>query len=421
MLAFSTVSNSVDDVAERLAAYLEENAERLVERWIDWVEERVASRAVRALSRDSIRNHITPVLRAIATYVRTPGSATHREMLGHLEMHANLRRELGYDLGELLAEFDGLAHLVSGELRRVLEGEDHGPAVVVEAYDRVVTGLRAIGFVTVGMYRDSELDFQRRIAQRLDEFSRTIAHEMRSPLQTVSLAVEMLGDDRVGADAAKREKHLATIAKAVGRANDLLDDIRQLALVESGQAQRIGRVRLLLEQITGELQAAARERKVDLEIDARVPDVCVDVLTFQLALVNVIGNAIKYSDAEKDERWIRVAVSVTPGDDEIEHLRVTVTDNGLGIAKAYVGRVFQRHIRAHPEVAEGTGLGLAITRQLVQESGGHITLESREGAGTTVTFRLPSFPGDVSSMTSGEHSALIVDRAARDELRSEGD
>ena len=79
----------------------------------------------------------------------------------------------------------------------------------------------------------------------------------------------------------------------------------------------------------------------------------------------------------------------------MDRLVVTVVDNGLGIAPEYADRVFQRHVRAHPDAAEGTGLGLSIAQQLLHERGGNISLASQPGQGTTVTFSLPCHPGSL--------------------------
>lgn len=389
-----------------MADYLEREADSIVERWVDWLQNRVSTRAISGLPRDAIRNHIPPVLRSIADYIRAPVEAARSAMLGHLELHANLRRGQGYDLDELLTEFDGLAQMVTGELREHLADypEPTTAAEVVEAFDRVATGLRAIGFVTVELFRSNEVDQRRRLAARLEEFARTIAHELRSPLHTASLGVSLLRESGPDDGEVKHERYVAMIEKSLRRTTDLLDNIRQLAIAESGRTResQFARVQRLVQETLEQLGPAARERDVDIRIEGDVPDVAVDRITFQLAVVNLAGNAIKYSDPGEEARWVALAFELREVDHDMDRLVVEVRDNGLGIAPDYVHRVFQRHVRVHPEAAEGTGLGLSITRHLVLERGGEIDLQSELGVGTTVTFELPCHPGSVTEKTRVE-------------------
>ncbi len=137
-----------------------------------------------------------------------------------------------------------------------------------------------------------------------------------------------------------------------------------------------------MEETVSEVRGLAEEKGVRLEAQDTVPDVQVDATRVELALINLIGNAVKYSDPAKDNRWVRVNVQ---RDDE-GYWRISVSDNGVGIAPEMQSRVFDQFVRAHPEVAEGTGLGLAIAREAVEQMGGQIWLESEEGKGTTFYF-----------------------------------
>jgi len=411
----------MDALSEKFAHHLAESAEDLVERWIDWLQERVASRSVRVLPRDALRNHIPPVLRGIAKYVRAPLAAARSEMLGHLELHARLRREQGYDLGELLAEFDGLAHIVDGwtaELLRTLDDVVDG-VDAVGVFQRLTTGLRAIGFVTVDVFRDAELDQQVRTSERLEEFARTIAHEIRNPLHTLALGLNALRSPPVDADESMRRHHLDMMETALRRAADLLDNIRQLALIESGRGHggQLQRLPTLHQVTLEELASVADRRSVHVEVDGDVPDVSVDTLAYQLSLVNLVTNSIKYADPDKESSWVRIRYWVDSDEHDADDLVVEVKDNGLGIAEEYRDRVFKRHVRAHPGVADGTGLGLAITRQVVLEKGGRVSLASTPGEGTEVTFRLPCLAGSSTHRGAEEPPRSIVSLAVSRQLR----
>ena len=114
----------------------------------------------------------------------------------------------------------------------------------------------------------------------------------------------------------------------------------------------------------------------------------VDASWLEIVLLNLIRNAVKYSNPERAVRWVRIRFR--KDEDQVKALWwIEVRDNGLGIHAEHHGQIFERFFRAHPEQAEGTGLGLAIVREAVQQSGGHITLESEPGVGSTFRFSLP--------------------------------
>ncbi|MDP9122472.1 MAG: ATP-binding protein, partial [Acidobacteriota bacterium] len=106
-----------------------------------------------------------------------------------------------------------------------------------------------------------------------------------------------------------------------------------------------------------------------------------DPARLRQVLINLIGNAIKYSDPAKSDRWVRIGFRREEG-----YWRISVSDNGVGIPDAMHNLVFEQFVRAHPEVADGTGLGLAIAREAVSQMGGRIWLESEAGTGTAFHF-----------------------------------
>jgi chemotaxis family two-component system sensor kinase Cph1 len=141
-------------------------------------------------------------------------------------------------------------------------------------------------------------------------------------------------------------------------------------------------LRTLLDETIEELAGLAEERRVRLEIEEPVPELQVDATRVELVLVNLLGNAIKYSDETKDDRWVRISVRRH----EPAQWRIGIADNGVGIPDGMQGLVFEQFVRAHPEIADGTGLGLAIARAAIDQLQGSIWLESEPGAGTTFYF-----------------------------------
>ena len=120
-----------------------------------------------------------------------------------------------------------------------------------------------------------------------------------------------------------------------------------------------------------------------------MPRLYVDTGRLELVLVNLVANAIKYSDPAKPARVVEILAA--PGD-HVQEIRVV--DNGIGIPAAALAKVFTRFHRAHPELdttlgVNGTGLGLAIVEECVKALGGDIRVESEEGHGTAFVLTLP--------------------------------
>jgi signal transduction histidine kinase len=133
----------------------------------------------------------------------------------------------------------------------------------------------------------------------------------------------------------------------------------------------------------------ARKHDVQVSVTRPLPRINVDLTRVEIALVNLISNAIKYSDPEKPDR--RIDIDVERVDPDGNRWEVRVSDNGLGIPENVQPQIFERHFRAHPGRGEGTGLGLAITRQLIEQAGGQVWFESTAGEGSTFHVVVPAY------------------------------
>lgn len=411
-------TTDLDALAGEVSALLEGAAEELVTRWIDWIRERVGTSTVHSLPDQALRNHIPPVIRSVARYVEVPLEAVRADLIGHLELHGHLRWQQGYGIEELLAEFDGLAHLITGFVQERLTKRTPPPAAydLMEVVVRLSAGLRAIGYVTVSIYRQAESEHRREIARHLDDFAATMAHEIRGPMNTLSLGLDLVAADDLVQDASKQRKHLAAMARALQRMADLVDNLRILGAVEGAQSK--GRHISLTSAIQGVRETLARsasERGVVISVEGNIAQVSAASVPVQLALMNLVSNSIKYHDPAKAQRWCRISVR-TIVQDGSPRAEIAVEDNGRGIPADLQEAVLQRHIRAHPAVAEGTGLGLDITRQVLMRFGGTIKLASQEGQGTTVSFRLPVIDKSTVGLDSSDLTKSDLTRIAVESL-----
>jgi len=371
-----------------LGTELHRRSSELTRQWLDRLVERLDVHPRRVFPSETLLNHIPEVLKAVSEYICSGGEIGAQHMVRReFELLARLRREQGYDIDEILAEFEILGEILYGALRE--EAESFGRTIpadyAIEVSERLYRALMAITSITATTFREEGFRDRRERARLLGSFGRDLAHELRNRLHTAEAALYLLEQDGPGLDGERRDRTLKILRNTLQRIKGVADDVHALAIAQGSEETAQGRrlaLRAIVEETVAEVRGLAEERGVRLEAQDTVPDVQVDATRVELALVNLIGNAIKYSDSAKEDRWVRVNVL---RDDE-GYWRISVSDNGVGIASEMQPRVFEQFVRAHPNVAEGTGLGLAIAREAVEQMGGRIWLESEEGEGTTFTF-----------------------------------
>ena len=220
-------------------------------------------------------------------------------------------------------------------------------------------------------------------------FVSNMSYELRTPLTSIGGFAEMLGAGYAGELPESAQDYVAAITDSVGRLSALIDDVLDLTQSDAGGL-------LLLEdevdlgacaESAGERAAGAAERKgleLAIELDPSLGRVRGDTRRIGQALDNLLRNAIDYTDAGG-----RVLLH---GQGDEREARLTVSDNGRGIAPREQARVFDRFHRAVHAGERGgraLGLGLPLTRQFIEAHGGTVELVSEPGVGTSVTIRIP--------------------------------
>ncbi len=374
-------------LAERIRAA----AEDLTDEWVDRLGARLGVRPRRLLPTKELRDHVPLVLRGVADFVECPVERLPNETVDILRALTQLRREQGYDVQELLLEFDILSDLVfdraadwADKLESPLSGRE---AMCAAAHISRV--LRSVASIAVGTYREEEVRQDQELAERLDEFASMIAHEFRGPLNTAGLSAELLSHEEVATDPDQREKYAARIRDRLERINHLVDDVRALAIAEGARSQpHWVPVEEVVDRVFEELQPSAERQEVELRVEAPEEAFDVDAVRVEIALMNLVTNAIKFSDPDKSERWVEVSFGPAQSSGLKGGRRIAVRDNGLGIEEESHNKVFQRFFREHPEV-EGTGFGLSIAQRVVEQRGGLLWFESEPGEGTTFFMEIP--------------------------------
>jgi two-component system sensor histidine kinase KdpD len=227
---------------------------------------------------------------------------------------------------------------------------------------------------------------QARIAVEAERLRSTllssVSHDLRTPLATITGAASSLLQKGSLGDEAERELKEAIYEEA-GRLNRLVTNLLDMTRLESGSLQ-LNRDWHSVEELVGSslarLEPSLAGRAVRAEIPNDLPLVPVDGVLIEQALVNLLENAVKYTD---EACPITVTAEVTPG-----ALVLTVSDEGPGLPAGAEEQVFEKFYRAS-STARGFGLGLPICRAIVTAHGGKIWAERREPRGTRFRFTLP--------------------------------
>lgn len=220
------------------------------------------------------------------------------------------------------------------------------------------------------------------------EFLASMSHELRTPLNSIIGFSGMLAGGMVGELQEEQLRQVRMVNNSGRHLLDLVNEVLDLAAIEAGQTSiEMDRVDVvaLVEHVTHSLLPAAKENGLDLtwEVSPGVSSLVSDRKRLEQVLLNLLGNAIKFTDTG----WVKLRVSREVGD-----LWFTVSDSGIGISEADCSRVFDEFYQARrTDVAKswGTGLGLTVSRRLVGMLGGTITVESEPGRGSTFTVRVP--------------------------------
>lgn len=242
------------------------------------------------------------------------------------------------------------------------------------------------GVVTI--LRDVTRD--REIAETKSDFVSNVSHELRTPLSSIKAYMEMLIDGEAPDDRSRAEFY-NVIQGETNRLSRLIDNVLNISRIESGVV-RVQRECIELPALVREavdiLHPQARAKRIEMveESDPVSCRVLADRDMLLQAVLNVMGNAIKYTPAGGT---ITIALSI---DAEANRARVAVRDTGVGIPESDLPHLFDKFYRVadHKNLAPGTGLGLNLVKHVVEAvHGGSIDVTSTIGTGSTFTLALP--------------------------------
>jgi signal transduction histidine kinase len=212
-----------------------------------------------------------------------------------------------------------------------------------------------------------------------------VTHELRTPLTVIQGHLEGMLDGIYPRD----DAHLRPVLEETQQISHLIDDLRTLALAESGALKlekEPADLVALIHETADSFQAQATQSGVKLLVDASpdLPLVELDAIRLRQVIANLIANALRYTQTGGQVRVRVHAASTASAKGSIE---LSVSDNGAGIPEQDLPYIFDRFYKSRD--SGGMGLGLAIARNLVLAHGGTIQAESQVGQGTTIRFTLP--------------------------------
>jgi len=286
---------------------------------------------------------------------------------------------LGRTFREMLARACVANELISREIcmngvhLRALSAPVHGP-------DHGVLG-------SVTVFHD--VSSFRQLDEMKNNFVHMVAHELRSPLSTIQQQHTVILEGLAGELTRQQRELVGRAREKVGSLIELINDLLDVARMESGHAvqqQVLLNLGEILQNTASFMQSRADPQGIRLKLDlaAELPHICADPRSMDELFTNLISNAINYSPEGGE-----VTVSAVRCG---EYLEVRVKDNGIGIAPEEMTRIFDKFYRVkHPGTRQviGSGLGLAIVQGIVESHRGSVEVESEPGVGTTFRILLP--------------------------------
>jgi len=258
-----------------------------------------------------------------------------------------------------------------------------GPQVL---FSLVLVGVTIFSFLL--LYRNWRQ--QQKLTLLKNDFISNITHELKTPIATVSVAVEALKNFNALQDPARTQEYLDISAHELQRLSLLVDKVLKLSLFERQEIELKREdfdLKVLVKEVMGSMRLQFEKYHAKVDMVAKEDGLFqlrADKLHFTSVVYNLLDNALKYS---RIDPVLRVDLAA-----EQDLLVLVVTDNGMGIPAGYRDRIFEKFFRVptgdHHNV-KGYGLGLSYVAYVVQRQGGAITVDSEEGIGSRFTIKIP--------------------------------
>jgi signal transduction histidine kinase len=383
-----------ESIAESLAARLRAAKSELARRWLEQLNEILLVNRDAVFPGEQLLDHIPDIIVEIAQYLRAPDTeaiTANTAVMAKAAELGTLRYSQRASVHQLLREY----HLLGALLEKFITdevaamGKQADAVEALHALSRVSQSVRVLQQQTVDTFVSKYSETIERQTSQLRGFTRLISHEIRQPLGVLQMIARVMpaGDPSSAQLMQMLDRNVTRLGDVAGKL-ERMARVSRVNDVDSPTAQEVD-LTALARDVERQLEDMAIARGVRIVIDDGLPRIVADAGRVELVLVNLVANAIKYADPDKEKR--EVVIARTPG----SAASIVVKDNGIGIAAGKVAAIFEQFIRAHADRdeelgAQGLGLGLAIVRESMEAMGGSVTVTSTEGIGTAFTVTWPT-------------------------------
>ncbi|NLD63195.1 MAG: HAMP domain-containing histidine kinase [Bacteroidales bacterium] len=251
----------------------------------------------------------------------------------------------------------------------------------------LITGSILIVFLVFGLTWRNLME-ERRLSELKSDFINNMTHELKTPLSTITVAGRTLEKEQIITDRDRVLETARMIGKQSVHLNQLINTILEVSFLEREEFE-LDRHKVVIDELLHQVVTSfltscdgCAEIKEDYSINGM--EASVDIVYFTTMISNLLSNAVKYCDGDP---VISVKAAATGNDIEI-----TVADNGVGIPAEHLGHIFEKFYRVpHGNIhkTKGLGLGLYYVRRIATAHGGDVTVNSKQGRGTTFRIRIP--------------------------------
>ena len=282
-------------------------------------------------------------------------------------------------------------HRPAAVLPLVTQGKALGALVVIQGRKRMdshtLTRLEIMASTAaVSLQRATILDELRQSMQAREHMLRILAHDIRNPINTISMAASTLREPKISEGV--RRNMIAMIDRSTRRVNRMVQDLMDNAVIERSGKLPMNPQHLSPSDLVGEVCEASRvqaNKKIEVRCDIEgTATVFADRDRLLQVMTNLIDNAFKFTP---EGGVLTLKAEQKHGD-----ICFSVSDTGPGISELDRERIFEPYWRTHATAHSGVGLGLSIAKQIVEQHGGKIWVESEPGEGATFVFTIPTTP-----------------------------
>ena len=273
-------------------------------------------------------------------------------------------------------------------------------AIVIRDQANVPTRIIGVNY-DITAIKEAEVQLRRtneeliRATRLKDEFLANMSHELRTPLNSILGMTEALAEGLLGEINEKQQESLGTVANSANHLLSLINDILDVAKIESGQVvlecQPVAVAPLCQASLAFVKQLAVSKRiQLKLNLCLSLPPLMVDERRIRQVLINLLNNAVKFTPEGGN---VTLEVSQLPDQGDCSYLRLAVIDTGIGITPENAQKLFKPFFQIDSALNrkyQGTGLGLALVKNIVELHGGIVSLISEPGKGSSFMIDLPA-------------------------------